>query len=135
MEFWHANIKHFRRASHMKVPTLSFLSAASNVDTVACGLVPDETAAGGARIGATTDSDASELRPRAGNSFSDTTRLDVRLRSGLEGAGFSTRELNDRYLLTVQKNALGIAAGRDIFIGKGPLRDMSRWVASNLYAK
>ncbi len=135
MEFWHTNIKHFQRASHMKVPALSFLAAAANVDTVACGLVLDETAPGGARIGTTVVTDGSDLRPRAGNSFSDTTQLDVRLRNGLEAAGFSTTELNDRYLLTVQKNALGIAAGRDIFIGKGPLRDMCRWAASNLYAK
>jgi hypothetical protein len=135
MEFWHANIKHFRRASHMTVPTLSFLSAPANIDTVACGLVLDETAPGGSRIGASSDSDGSDVRPKAGNSFSDTARLDARLRPGLEGAGFSTRELNDRYLLTVQKNALGIANGRDIFIGRGPLRDMSLWVAANLYAK
>ena len=134
MEFWHANIKHFQRANHLQVPTLSFLSGVSNVDTVACGLVFDETAPGGARIG-TSDPDGNGARPRAGNSFSDTARLDARLRPGLDGAGFSTRELNDRYLLTVQKNAVAIAAGRDIFIGKGPLRDMSRWAASNLYAK
>jgi hypothetical protein len=133
MEFWHANIKHFRRASGMQVPSLAFLSGVANIDTVACGLVFDETAPGGARIG--TSEPANDVRPRAGNSFSDTGRLDVRLRAGLEAAGFSTRELNDRYLLTVQKNALGLAAGRDIFIGKGPLRDMSRWAASNLYAK
>lgn len=134
MEFWHANLKHFRRAANMYVPTLSFLSGVSNIDTVACGLVLDETAPGGTRIG-TSDPDGNGARPRAGNSFSDTTRLDARLRSGLEGAGFSTRELNDRYLLTVQKNALGIANGRDIFIGRGPLRDMSLWAARNLYAK
>jgi hypothetical protein len=136
MQFWHANIKHFRRASHMTVPTLSFLSAPANIDTVACGLVLDETAPGGARIGASTaEADGSDLRPKAGNSFSDTSRLDPRLRSGLEKSGFSTTELNDRYLLTVQKNALGIANGRDIFIGRGPLRDMSLWAARNLYAK
>lgn len=134
MEFWHANLKHFRRAANMNVPTLSFLSSVANIDTVACGLVLDETAPGGARIG-TSDPEGNGARPRAGNSFSDTTRLDARLRNGLEGAGFSTRELNDRYLLTVQKNALGIAAGRDIFIGKGPLRDMSLWAARTLYAK
>jgi len=136
MEFWHANIKHFRHASAMNVPTLSFLSGAANIDTVACGLVLDETAPGGARIGATAPTaDGADLRPRAGNSFCDTTRLDARLRVGLEAAGFSTREFNDRYLLTVQKNAQAIAAGRDIFIGRGALRDMSRWAASNLYAK
>jgi hypothetical protein len=134
MEFWHANIKHFQRAANMQVPTLSFLSGISNIDTVACGLVLDETAPGGARIG-TNDPEGNGARPRAGNSFSDTSRLDSRLRPGLEGAGYSTRELNDRYLLTVQKNALGIAAGRDIFIGKGPLRDMSLWAARTLYAK
>jgi hypothetical protein len=134
MEFWHANLKHFRRAANMQVPTLSFLSGPANIDTVACGLVLDETAPGGARIG-TSDPEDNGARPKAGNSFSDTTRLDARLRKGLEGAGFSTRELNDRYLLTVQKNALGIANGRDIFIGKGSLRDMSLWAARTLYAK
>jgi hypothetical protein len=134
MEFWHANIKHFRRAAHQRVPSLSFLSGISNIDTVACGLVLDETAPAGARI-ASTDEDADSSRPRHGNSFSDTSKLDPRLRPGLDGAGFSTRQLDDRYLLTVQKNALGLAAGRDIFIGKGTLRDMSRWAASNLYAK
>lgn len=133
MEFWHANIKHFKRASNMQVPSLSFLSSVANVDTVACGLVLDETAPGGSRIGSNAEGDG--VRPREGNSFSDTARLDARLRPGLEGAGFSTRQLNDRYLLTVQKNAQGIATGRDIFIGKGPLRDMSLWAARNLYAK
>jgi len=133
MEFWHANIKHFRRAAHQHVPSLAFLSGPANIDTVACGLVLDETAPGGARIG-TGDAEGG-VRPRAGNSFSDLTRLDPRLRPGLDGAGFSTRELNDRYLLTVQKNAVGIANGRDIFIGKGSLRDMSLWAARTLYAK
>lgn len=133
MEFWHHNIKHFRRAAHQSVPSLAFLSGPANVDTVACGLVLDDTAPGGARIG-TGDPDGG-VRPRAGNSFSDLTRLDPRLRPGLDGAGFSTRELNDRYLLTVQKNAVGIANGRDIFIGKGSLRDMSMWAARTLYAK
>jgi hypothetical protein len=134
MQFWHANIKHFRRAAGMQVPSLAFLSGIANIDTVACGLVLDETAPGGMRIG-TSDAEANSPRPSAGNSFSDTGRLDPRLRPGLDGAGFSTRQLDDRYLLTVQKNALGLAAGRDIFIGKGALRDMSRWAASNLYAK
>lgn len=134
MQFWHANIKHFRRAAGMQVPSLAFLSGIANIDTVACGLVLDETAPGGTRIGS-SDAEANGPRPSAGNSFSDTGRLDPRLRPGLDGAGFSTRQLDDRYLLTVQKNALGLAAGRDIFIGKGALRDMSRWAASNLYAK
>lgn len=133
MEFWHANIKHFRRAAHQLVPSLAFLSGVANIDTVACGLVLDDTAPGGARIG-TGDADGG-VRPRAGNSFSDLARLDPRLRPGLNDAGFSTRELNDRYLLTVQKNAVGIANGSDIFIGKGPLRDMSLWAARTLYAK
>lgn len=135
MEFWHANIKHFRRASHQRVPTLSFLSGISNIDTVACGLVLDETAPGGSRIGSSEATESDAVRPRAGNSFSDTSRLDPRLRPGLDRAGFTTRQLDDRYLLTVQKNAVGLAAGRDIFIGRGALRDMSRWAASNLYAK
>lgn len=135
MEFWHQNIKHFRRAAHQRVPTLSFLSGISNIDTVACGLVLDETAPGGSRIGSSEASESDAVRPRAGNSFSDTSRLDPRLRPGLDRAGFATRQLDDRYLLTVQKNAVGLAAGRDIFIGRGALRDMSRWAASNLYAK
>lgn len=133
MEYWHRNLKNFRRASHQIVPALSFLSAPANIDTVACDLVTDETAAGGARIGGVSDS--TDARPKNGHSFSDTSQLDARLRAGLERAGFSTAKLDDRYLLTVQANALGLAKGRDIFIGKGPLRDMSRWAAKNLYAK
>ena len=133
MEYWHRNLKHFRRASHQIVPALSFLSAPANIDTVACDLVADEAAVGGARIGGVTD--ATDPRPKNGHSFADTSQLDVRLRAELERAGFSTAALDDRYLLTVQANAMGLAKGRDIFIGKGPLRDMSRWAAKHLYAK
>jgi len=130
LEYWHEHIKHFSgKASGMTVPGLAFLSSVANIDTVACSVVPDPTAPGGARV-----VKAEVLtKPKAGNSFSDTSGLDVRLRPGLEAAGFPTQEYNDRYLLTVQKNAIAIGAGRDIFIAKGPLRDMSRWAATNLY--
>lgn len=130
LEYWHEHIKHFSgKASKMTVPGLSFLSSAVNIDTVACSIVPDPKAPGGARV------IKGEIltKPKAGNSFSDTSGLDVRIRPGLESAGFHTQDYNDRYLLTVQKNAIAIASGRDIFIAKGPLRDMSRWAAKNLY--
>lgn len=132
LEYWHHNIKHFGgKAATMTVPGLAFLSSAANIDTVACSVVPDPKAPGGARVVT-----AKVLtKPKAGNSFSDTSGLDVRIRSGLESAGHATQEYNDRYLLTVQKNAMALAAGRDIFIPKGAMRDMSRWVAENLYAE
>lgn len=132
LEYWHDHIKHFSgKASGMTVPGLAFLSSAANIDTVACSVVPDDKAPGGARV-----VKAEVLtKPKAGNSFSDTSGLDVRLRPGLEAAGHATQAYNDRYLLTVQKNAIAIAAGRDIFIAKGALRDMSRWAATALYGK
>lgn len=132
LEYWHDHIKHFSgKASGMTVPGLAFLSSAANIDTVACSVVPDPKAPGGARV-----VKAEVLtKPKAGNSFSDTSGLDVRLRPGLEGAGFKTQPYNDRYLLTVQKNAIAIAAGRDIFIAKGALRDMSTWAATKLYGR
>jgi hypothetical protein len=135
MQYWHRNLKHFHRASHMQVPTLSFLSSIANIDSVACGMVLDETAPGGARLGGERAGGTSELRPKGGNSFSDTSRLDVRLRKGLESAGFQTRDYDDRYLMTVQSTAITLAAGTKIFIAKGVLRDMCTWAAKNLYAK
>lgn len=129
LEYWHANIGSFARKG-MTVPSLAFMSSPANIDTVACSIVPDKTAASGGRVRLAEE----KTKPRAGNSFSDASGLDIRLRAGLEQAGYDTTDLNDRYLVTVQRNAMGLAQGREIFMGRGPIRDMSKWAAENLYA-
>lgn len=130
MEYWHANIGRFSgKTPGMTIPGLAFLSSAANIDTVACSVVPDPKAPGGARV----VKQEVCAKPVGGNSFSDTAGLDVRLRRGLEEAGFPTQDYNDRFLLTVQKNAIAIVEDRDMFIPKGKIRDMSRWAAENLF--
>lgn len=129
-EYWHENIKHFKRANTMTIPSLSFLSSAANIDTVACSLVPDKDDPKKKRVKVKEP----EIRPSFGNSFSDTSGLDVRLRERLTKAGYDTTKYNDRYLMTVQKTGLALAMGRDIFVPESEIGEMSRWVAENLYA-
>lgn len=128
LEYWHKHIKNFRTASSMVIPSLSFLSGPANIDTVACSVIGDD------KIGVDRKTNEPLTKPRAGNSFSDVSGLDVRIRPALKKAGFEIDEYDDRFLLTVQKNALALAAGRDIFIGKGLIRSMSKWIAKNIYS-
>lgn len=129
MEYWSKQIKYFSKNSTMKIPSLSFLSSPANIDTVACSVVYEGDSKTNRQI------QEPVIKPKHGNSFSDTTGLDMRLRKELEKAGFKTTEYNDRYLLTVQKNAIALSMGKNIFIGSGPLRDMSIWASKNLFGE
>jgi len=128
-EYWHTNIKHFKRANTMTIPSLAFLSSPANIDTVACSIVQDKNDPSKRYVKVKEP----EVRPSFGNSFSDTSGLDIRLREQLTKAGFDTTKYNDRYLMTVQKTALAIAMGRDIFVPESEIGEMAKWSAENLY--
>lgn len=110
IRYWDEHVSDF---TDMKIPSLSFLSRVANVDTVACA--PEKE---------------TRKKPRAGSSFSAIGGLHVGLRAELERAGYDTRAYNDRFLLGIQSNAIAIAEGRDIFIAKGKVHDMTHAAAA-----
>lgn len=123
LEYWHSRVKDFTHGN-LTVPGLGFLSSYVNLDQVACsGIGTIKTA-------------PTELKTAADrNPFSDLSRFDVRLRGCLERGGFDTTAFNDRYLLSVQHNAVSIAKGHDIFVGDGKFGKMIRHAAEHLYSK
>lgn len=134
LEYWDENIKTFADGS-MLVPPLSFLRAPANIDRVACSAISRPSKRGrheprGKPVGIPRD----PRKPFGGNSFSDTDGLDVRLRPALQDAGFDTQDYNDRFLMTIQKNAISIASGKHVFMGAGKAKEMAKWAAEHLYA-
>jgi hypothetical protein len=123
IEYWDRNIKHFADGS-LLIPPLTLLASPSNVDAVAVSSLAARK----------TRRDLDKPTPVAKrNSFSDVDGLDRRLRPGLERAGFSTQAYNDRYLLTVQHNAISLAKGVDLVLAGGKMRRMCEWAAKNLF--
>ncbi len=115
IKYWHYNIKNFAQ-SNLKIPSLAFLSSPTNIETVACS---------------TFDGEAVEQRVNM-NGFSDVSSLDPKLRRRLTAAGFETNELDDRFLMTIQKTAQAISNGADLFVAAG-MRPMVVWVVENVY--
>ena len=118
IQYWDANVGNF---TNMRIPTITFLASANIIDQAACSALPSKAKKG--------------EKPKAGNSFSEVTGLDVRLRAALEREGFDTRAFNDRYLIGIQHNAMALAQGKRIFMGKTKAADMAKWAAANLYAE
>lgn len=121
LEYWHSRVNDFTHGS-LRVPTIRFISSVNNLDQVAAS-----------NIGVPKLSSGKLKTATERNSFSDIEGLDVRLRPGLERAGFDTTMFNDRYLLSVQHNAIGIASGHDLLIPDGRFGKMIHWAAENLY--
>ena len=118
LKYWHEHIGNFKN-SGMKVPPISFLSAAANIETVSC-------------------SDLKELDEpkkkvsRFGNSFADLNQYDFRVREVLEKGGYNTTKYSDKYLLSVQFAAKAFALGTELFVEK-TIRPMAKYLARTLY--
>lgn len=127
ISYWDANIRHFADG-HILIPPLAFLASPSNVDAAVVSSQDRSSHKSGPRASSGPITKVSRR-----NTFADIEGLDRRLRLGLERGGFSTQNYNDRYLLTIQHNAIELAKGTDILIPNGKLRRMCEWAAKNLY--
>lgn len=123
LEFWHSRVGDYTHGQHT-IPSLGFLSRWANLDMVACSGI-------GALKTAKKELKTAEDR----NPFSALDGLDVKLRGALERGGFDTIAFNDRYLLSIQHNALALAAGKNLFVADGKFGRMIRFAAENLYAR
>lgn len=117
--YWAEHVGDF---TELKFPPLTFLTSPGNVDQAACEVVlkttPKRTT--GARSVAES------------NAHSNVADLDPRLRPGLEAAGYDLKQYDDRWLMTVQCAARGIAMGFDMFVSS-KLRPMVKWAVENIY--
>lgn len=121
LEFWHGRVADYTHGQ-VQLPGLGFLSHFANLDAVACSGT------------GTVKASKAELRTAEDrNPFSALAGLDVKLRGALERAGFDTTAFNDRYLLSVQHNAIAIASGKNLFVADGKFGKMIRFAAENLY--
>lgn len=128
LEYWDKNVKDYT-GGHMTIPPLAFLKQASVIDRVAVS-----SSGTVAKLGRLKKREPEvKLRPADRNTFSGTDGLDVRLRTTLESAGFKTQAYNDRYLLSIQHNALAVAGGKSIFLA-GKMRELVMCAVNNLYA-
>lgn len=128
LEYWDANIKNYTN-NNLTIPPLNFLKSASAIDRVACSAVGTI-----GRIEKTRSApETVKIKPENRNTFSGVGGLDIRLRQTLEAAGFPTQAYNDRYLLSIQHNALAVAAGKSIFMAEGRVRNMVKHAAKALY--
>jgi len=129
LEYWDSNIKNYTN-NNLTIPPLNFLKSASAIDRVACSALGTV-----GRIEKTrTAPETVKIKPENRNTFSGVGGLDIRLRPTLEAAGFPTQAYNDRYLLSIQHNALAIAAGKSIFMAEGRVRNMVKHAAKALYS-
>ncbi len=128
LEYWDRHVSDYSNGE-MVIPPLGFLKSASAVDRVATSSLG--TVAKLAKLKGGVE--IPKLKPQNRNTFSGTDGLDIRLRGTLEAAGIPTQVYNDRYLLTIQHNALAIAKGKSIFIAEGRMRKMVMHVANTLY--
>jgi len=101
--------------SKMKVPPLAFLASPVNIDTAICCLGEPAKEEGQKKHG-----------------FSDVGELERGLRAGLEGAGFSVKKYDDRFLLTIQKTAAAVASGSNIYVSS-EMKPLVDWTVKNLY--
>lgn len=135
LEHWDQNISNF--ISDLVIPPLSFLKSPSAIDQVVCrqmGYGPQKRGKPQTDQPRVSKAESRErVRPAGGNTFSDKGALDVGLRAALTEAGFDTSMLNDRYLLSVQYNAVSLARGDEVFLAK-KMRGMVEWLAGNRYA-
>jgi hypothetical protein len=124
LEYWDKNIKDFTDGQ-VTIPPLAFLKSASAVDRVACSA-----------LGSLGKSDEGRERAKKNtsdrNPYADLSRFDSRLRHMLESVGFDTTRYNDRYLLSVQHNALAVARGADLLLVPGQFGDMIK-IAADWY--
>jgi len=129
LEYWDANIKNYTN-NNLTIPPLNFLKSASAIDRVACSALGTV-----GRIERTKAApETVKIKPENRNTFSGVGGLDIRLRPTLEAAGFATQAYNDRYLLSIQHNALAVAAGKSIFMAEGRVRNMVKHAAKSLYS-
>lgn len=133
LEYWDAHIGNFADRT-MYLPPLSFLKAPANIDRVACSVLPSAAPPAGARAGGGRPAPAT-AKPAGGHSYANTDGLDPRLRTTLQDGGFKTQMYNDRFLLTVQHNALLLAKGQGVYMADGPLKKMAEHAATVLYAE
>lgn len=126
LEYWHRHIKTFASRT-MKIPPLSLMQSPGMVDQVACAAMDSEPPPPLPEY----DKKKRDPRPESRNSFSDEGALDRRLRRGLERAGFDTQDYSDRYLMTIQQLAAGVAKGQEVFVSSKQ-RPMVDWAAKNL---
>lgn len=125
LEFWDGNIRNYTN-DRLLIPPLALLASASAIDRVA-------TSAIGTTARRTKPQAERPIRATDRNTFSGTDGLDVRLRPELTRHGFDTTMFNDRYLLTIQHNAIAVAKGRSIFMAEGRVRNMVMCAVEHLY--
>src|SRR5690606_5038559 len=139
LEYWDSRVKDCTDGS-LVIPSLTFLKSPSNIDRVVVSNLGKSGFSGGVegRAGGRAGARPVELprvNPLVRNPYSNTPGLDARLRPALERAGFRTQAFNDRYLLSIQLQAMGIASGKNIFLAKGKFRDMVLHAAREVYGR
>lgn len=134
LEYWDGHIQNFADRT-MVLPPLSFLKSPANIDRVACSTFAAPAAPAGAYKPAYARPAETTPKPVGGNSYANLKGLDPRLRPSLEKGGYKTQAYNDRYLLTIQHNAILIASGKSVFLAEGKLKDMSAHAAQDIYAQ
>lgn len=122
LEYWHKNIRTFANRG-MSIPPLALLKSPGMVDQVACAAPVVKSA---------FEEDSPKKKIEVRTSFGDTSRLDERLRRGLNRAGFDTQDYSDRYLLTVQQLAVAVSGGTEVFI-PSKIQKMVDWAAKNIF--
>jgi hypothetical protein len=129
LEYWDENIGNFANGIFTTpYPTLSFLSGIFAAEQVAIALY--ESTSGIVSKWRTGDFKKADTTT---HSFFNIKELDHRLKEGLKKAGYDVGvKYDDRYLLTVQKTAMAIANGKNLFVG-GELKKMVKWAIKNLY--
>ena len=123
LEYWDSRVADFTDGN-LRIPSLTFLKSASNIDRVLTSSLGQQ------RERASVER---KLKAVDRNTFSGVGGLDARLRPALERHGFPTQAYNDRYLLSIQHNAIAIAKGKHIMLPDGRVRDMAMWAAKYLY--
>jgi hypothetical protein len=135
LEYWSIRIVNFAEGVfQQKFPTLPFLSSSYAIEQVVVAVF--ENTQGKAKHWRPGDFEKEAATQSSVHSFFNTNELDKRLKVGLFKAGFITDgngcKYDDRFLLTVQKTAIAISAGKDVFCG-GELKKMVEWALVNLY--
>lgn len=125
LEYWHKNIGQFTDGS-LVIPPLSILKSPAAIDRVSVSSMANPRTAGRERP---------TVQPKLERNPYATAGLDVRLRPALERAGYPMNKYNDRFLLSIQHNAIALASGKKVFLAEGAMKDMVSWAASHLYSE
>lgn len=124
IKYWDKYIHTFH-GGKLKYPPLSLICSNWGAEQAACARLDER----GEPVASREKAEAPKV-----HGFSDLNELDKRLRPALKAAGFEVDSMNDELMLFIQKNAVPIAKGVDLWIDPS-VRPMVKWTAKNLAPK